>query len=119
MKKTQVLDINSELFKPSIESLNFHIKRILRLIDSNDFEEGTVALKINIAAHKKALEIGEDSYNYKEPRIDYSVNSSLKKNYKDSESYSFNDFELVKSNDEFIIKKIDDGQLDMMSELNR
>lgn len=119
MKEKQIINLQSELFEPVLRDLDKHLKNILVEVESNNFEEGQVILKLVISAEEKAIIAGEYKYDFKQPKIKYSIKSDMKHTYSGGETFNFEDYELRKENGEFIIEKVDDGQLHMISELNR
>lgn len=119
MRGKQIINLESELFEPILRELDKHLKNILVEVESNNFEEGQVILKLVISAEEKAIIAGEYKYDFRQPKIKYSIKSDLKHSYSAEDTFNFKDCELRKENGEFIIEKVDDGQLHMISELNR
>lgn len=105
MKTKQIVNLESELFEPALRELDKHLKNILGEVEGNNFEEGQVTLKLLISAKDKSKVTGDHQYDFKQPTIKYGVKSDLKHSYQSGETFNFEDYELRRENDEFIIKK--------------
>ena len=119
MKEKQIINLQSELFEPVLRELDKHLKNILLEVEENNFEEGQVSLKIIVSTEEKSKIAGEYKYDFKQPRIKYAIKSDMKHTYSGGETFNFEDYELRRENDEFVIEKVDDGQLNIIGELNK
>ncbi|MFM1542309.1 hypothetical protein ABGF49_07820 [Helcococcus ovis] len=110
------INTSDEMFKPILNTLDNHIKKALIQINSENFDEATITLKLKLSVTEKDTFVGENVISYKEPKITFDTNTKLSHNYQDAYRLTFKDCELVKIGNEFGIVKVKDNQLNMLDE---
>ena len=117
------LNIKSDIFKEMLSELNGKLQYCLKELHEEKFEDGKITLGLEVALIEKEEstsksnnhgEIEPSIYEYKEPKITYSVNLQLKKKYGSNGTVEFKDsVELVEKGGIFIAKPIKGSQIKM------
>lgn len=119
------INVDSPLFKESINLLDSEIKRIIEKIYNDEFKSGEVTLKLNISLVEDFKEfpiVDEFGFNdnkivyFNKPVIEHSVSTTLKKQFKEK-GFVSTDSEIKKMDEgHFILVPVKDPQLDMLEE---
>lgn len=118
------VNIDSPLFKESLNLLDREIKRVIEKLYDEEFRAGEVTLKLSIGLEEDYKEypvrdeLGFNDFEkvyFNKPVIEHNVGTTLKKSYREKGSISL-DNELKKIDGKFVLVPVKDPQLDMLKD---